>query len=86
MARRPCSRALVRATLARTGHRAQLGKKVRKKQDAAIGLGSAFAPRTRAGLLLRNAVFGLMGVPFVANLAMGRSLRDPIELPPSPTG
>lgn len=64
----------------------QLAALVRKKQDAAIGLGSAFAPRTRAGLLLRNAVFGLMGVPFVANLAMGRSLRDPIELPPSPTG
>jgi len=56
------------------------------KQDAAIGLGSAFAPRNRAQLWLRTAVIALMGVPLVSRLAMGRSLRDPIELPPAPTG
>jgi hypothetical protein len=33
---------------------------------------------------LRNTVLGLMGIPLVAKLAMGRSLRDPIELPPPP--
>lgn len=64
----------------------RLASLVSKKQDAAIGLGAAFAPRNRAQLLLRNAAFGLMGVPFVARLALGRSLRDPITLPTLPTG
>lgn len=57
---------------------------VRSKQDAAIGLGTAFAPRNRAQLLLRNTLLGLMGIPVVASLAIGWSLRDPIELPPVP--
>jgi 2-polyprenyl-6-methoxyphenol hydroxylase-like FAD-dependent oxidoreductase len=55
---------------------------VKSKQDGAIGLGGAFAPRNRAQLLLRNTAVSLMGIPMVANLVMGRSLRDPIELPP----
>jgi 2-polyprenyl-6-methoxyphenol hydroxylase-like FAD-dependent oxidoreductase len=55
---------------------------VKSKQDGAIGLGGAFAPRNRAQLLLRNTAVSLMGIPVVANLVMGRSLRDPIELPP----
>jgi 2-polyprenyl-6-methoxyphenol hydroxylase-like FAD-dependent oxidoreductase len=59
---------------------------VRAKQDAAIGMGSAFAPRNRAQVLLRDVVVGLMGIPLVANLAIGRSLRDPIVLPPPPAG
>lgn len=58
---------------------------VRAKQDAAIGLGSAFAPRSRVGLVFRDAVFGLMGIPLVTRLAVGQSLRDPIELPAPPT-
>jgi 2-polyprenyl-6-methoxyphenol hydroxylase-like FAD-dependent oxidoreductase len=62
----------------------RLAQLVRAKQDAAIGLGSAFAPRNRLQLLLRNSAIGLMGVPLVANLVLGRSLRDPIQLPPSP--
>ncbi|MHA6668205.1 FAD-binding domain [Homoserinimonas sp. A447] len=64
----------------------QLAPLVRTKQDAAIGLGVAFAPRNRMQVLLRNTVVGLMAVPFIAQLAMGRSLRDPIQLPPPPTG
>ncbi|UUT36525.1 FAD-binding domain [Microbacterium elymi] len=62
----------------------RLAPVVRGKQDAAIGLGSAFAPRSRLQLMLRNAVLGFMGIPLVAGLVMGRSLRDPIELPPPP--
>ncbi|WP_231445587.1 FAD-binding domain [Brevibacterium zhoupengii] len=57
---------------------------LRSKQDAAKGLGTAFAPRSRPRLILRNTVMRLMGFPPVANLAMGRSLRDPIELPAWP--
>lgn len=64
-----------------TAYEEQLRALVRSKQDAAIGLGAAFAPRNVMQLLLRNAVVGLMGIPLVANLAMGRTLRDPIELP-----
>ena len=59
---------------------------MKTKQDAAIGLGAAFAPRNRVQVFLRNAVIGVMGIPLVAKLAIGRSLRDPIELPPPPTG
>ncbi len=59
---------------------------VRSKQDAAIGLGDAFAPRSILRLLLRNAIFGLMGIPVVTNLVAGRSLRDPVVLPPPPAG
>ena len=69
-----------------TAYERQLAPLVRAKQDAAVRLGAAFAPRNRMQLLLRNTVVGLMGIPLVAKLAMGRSLRDPIELPPPPTG
>lgn len=54
------------------------------KQDAAKRLGTVFAPKDRFHLLLRNTVMRLLAVPFVAELAMGRSLRDAIELPPPP--
>jgi 2-polyprenyl-6-methoxyphenol hydroxylase-like FAD-dependent oxidoreductase len=54
---------------------------LRSKQDAAVGLGLAFAPKNRLELLARNTVMRLMGLPKVADLAMGRSFRDAIELP-----
>ena len=54
---------------------------LRSKQDAATGLGVAFAPKSRLQLLLRNTVMKLMGLPKVADLAMGRSFRDAVELP-----
>lgn len=73
-------------TEAFAGYHRRLASLVLKKQDAAIGLGAAFAPRNRFQVLLRNTVVGLMGIPFVANLAIGRSLRDPIRLPPPPGG
>lgn len=57
---------------------------LRSKQDAAKGLGTAFAPPSRLHLLLRTTLMRLMGLPPVASLAMGRSLRDPIELPSWP--
>ncbi len=69
-----------------SAYHARLATLVRTKQDAAVGLGAAFAPRNRFQLLLRDAVFGAMGLPFVAHLAMGRSFRDPVELPRVPTG
>ena len=56
---------------------------VRSKQDAATRLRVAFAPRHRGELWLRNTVIRSMGVGWVADLAIGRSLRDTIELPPA---
>ncbi|GAA2863782.1 FAD-binding domain [Pseudonocardia halophobica] len=62
----------------------RLGPMLRSKQDAARGLCSAFAPRTRAALVVRNTAMRLMGLPYVPNLVMGRSLRDGVELPALP--
>jgi 2-polyprenyl-6-methoxyphenol hydroxylase-like FAD-dependent oxidoreductase len=63
---------------------ARLGPLLRSKQDAARGLGVAFAPRTRVALAARNTVLRLLGLPYVPNLVMGRSLRDAVELPALP--
>lgn len=68
------------------GYEQRLAQLVRRKQDAATRLGIAFAPRNRMQLLLRNTVVGLMAIPPVARIAMGRSLIDPIRLPPTPVG
>ena len=54
---------------------------LRSKQNAAAGLGVAFAPNSRLQLLLRNTVMRMMGLPKVADLAMGKSFRDAVELP-----
>jgi 2-polyprenyl-6-methoxyphenol hydroxylase-like FAD-dependent oxidoreductase len=54
------------------------------KQNGARGLGTAFAPRTPGKLRLRNTLFRVMGLRPVADLVMGRSLRDPIEVPEWP--
>jgi 2-polyprenyl-6-methoxyphenol hydroxylase-like FAD-dependent oxidoreductase len=60
----------------------RLFRLVRSKQDAALGLGVAFAPANRFQLLVRDAVMKLMGLPGVAGLVMGRSFHDAVELPP----
>jgi 2-polyprenyl-6-methoxyphenol hydroxylase-like FAD-dependent oxidoreductase len=64
----------------------RLAKVVRTKQNAAVSLGVAFAPRNRGQLLLRTTLLRTMGLSIVARIAMGRSLRDPIELPPPAHG
>jgi 2-polyprenyl-6-methoxyphenol hydroxylase-like FAD-dependent oxidoreductase len=65
-------------------YHARLAPLLRSKQDAARGLGPAFAPRGRVQLAVRNTVFRLLGLPHVPNLVMGRSLRDAVELPTMP--
>lgn len=62
-------------------YEARLMPFVRKKQASAAKFASSFAPRTSAGVFFRNQVTRLMGIPFVANLVIGRALRDDIELP-----
>ena len=65
-------------------YHARLAPLLRSKQDAAKGLGLAFAPRGRVQLAVRNTVMRLLGLPRVPNLVMGRSLRDAVELPAMP--
>jgi hypothetical protein len=54
---------------------------VKKKQASAAKFASSFAPRTPAGILFRNQVTRVMEVPLVADLVIGRALRDDIVLP-----
>jgi 2-polyprenyl-6-methoxyphenol hydroxylase-like FAD-dependent oxidoreductase len=65
-------------------YHARLAALLRSKQDAAKGLGLAFAPRSRVQLVVRNTVMRLLGLPRIPDLVMGRSLRDTIELPALP--
>lgn len=64
-----------------TRYQERLASFLRSKQDAAQGLGLAFAPQTRRQLLVRNTVMRLLRLPKVADLAMGKSFRDAVELP-----
>jgi 2-polyprenyl-6-methoxyphenol hydroxylase-like FAD-dependent oxidoreductase len=59
----------------------QLRPLIEAKQRGALYFGGAFAPRTRLGLGFRNAVIGLMRHPRIARWALGREIRDNIELP-----
>ena len=54
---------------------------LKRKQASAAKFASSFAPKTYLGVTFRNAVTNLMRVPFVAELFVGRDLRDDIELP-----
>lgn len=66
-------------------YNALLAPLLRSKQDAARGLGLAFAPKSMLHLMARNAVMRLMGLPYFANRVMGKSFRDAVELPASTT-
>ena len=63
----------------------RLSPLLHSKQDAAVGLGLAFAPKNKLQLFERNTVMRMMGLPKVAGLVMGRSFHDAVELPPFPT-
>lgn len=62
----------------------RLGGFVRSKQDAATKLAVSFAPRNRAQVVLRNMVIRMMGLPGAMDLAIGRSLKDRVDLPAVP--
>ena len=53
---------------------------LRRKQAAAT-FASSFAPKTCFGITFRNVVTKLMRVPSIAELFIGRELREDIELP-----
>lgn len=51
------------------------------KQKAALKFASFFSPRSRFGIFLGNQIMKLMGLPLVAEFAVGREIRDTVELP-----
>lgn len=54
---------------------------IARKQRAAERFAGAFAPKSRAGIFIRNQVTRAMALPFVSRLAMGRLLADALVLP-----
>jgi 2-polyprenyl-6-methoxyphenol hydroxylase-like FAD-dependent oxidoreductase len=54
---------------------------IRAKQQAAERFAAAFVPRTRPGVFFRNQVIKAFRVPAIARIAIGRDIRDQLELP-----
>ena len=54
---------------------------MQRKQRAAQGFASAFAPKTRLGVAVRNQLSKLLRVPVLADRALSADLRDEIDLP-----
>jgi 2-polyprenyl-6-methoxyphenol hydroxylase-like FAD-dependent oxidoreductase len=54
---------------------------VARKQKSAAKFASSFAPNTAFGITLRNLVTRLLDFPFIADVFIGRDLRDDILLP-----
>ena len=54
---------------------------VLNKQKAALRFAGAFAPKSNFSLFLRNQIFRLLAIPWIADLAIGRDLADNIALP-----
>jgi 2-polyprenyl-6-methoxyphenol hydroxylase-like FAD-dependent oxidoreductase len=60
----------------------RLAPLILSKQKGAESLEVAFAPKSGWQLFVRKSAMQLMGLPGMADLFMGRSFRDAIELPP----
>jgi 2-polyprenyl-6-methoxyphenol hydroxylase-like FAD-dependent oxidoreductase len=54
---------------------------LKEKQRMAARFASSFAPKSSSGLAVRDMITRLMRIPYVADWAVGRSLRDDIALP-----
>ena len=54
---------------------------VLRKQKAALRFAGAFAPKSKFSMFLRNQIFKLMAIPWIADLAVGRDLADHLALP-----
>ena len=57
------------------------GPFVLAKQKAALRFAGSFAPKSELSLFLRNQLFRLMAIRWIADLAVGRDLADHIALP-----
>lgn len=54
---------------------------IHAKQQAAERIAAAFVPRTRPGVFFRNQVIKAFRFPAIARIAIGRDIRDQLELP-----
>jgi 2-polyprenyl-6-methoxyphenol hydroxylase-like FAD-dependent oxidoreductase len=54
---------------------------IARKQKAALRFAGYFAPESEFSMFLRNQIFKLLSIPWVADIAMGRDLADKIALP-----
>jgi len=54
---------------------------IHAKQRAAERFAEAFVPRTGLGVFFRNQVIKTFRVPTIAKIAIGRDIRDQLELP-----
>ena len=54
---------------------------IHAKQQAAERFAAAFVPKTRLGVCFRNQVLKAFRVPAIAKIAIGRDIRDQLELP-----
>ncbi|MGH9547628.1 MAG: FAD-binding domain [Terriglobales bacterium] len=54
------------------------------KQKAALRFAGAFAPKSKGALFMRNQIFNLMAIGWIADLAVGRDLADNLALPDYP--
>jgi 2-polyprenyl-6-methoxyphenol hydroxylase-like FAD-dependent oxidoreductase len=54
---------------------------IQAKQQAAERFAAALVPRTGLGVLFRNQVIKAFRVPAIARIAIGRDIRDRLELP-----
>ena len=61
-----------------------MGAFISDKQKAAERFAGSFAPKSRLGLFIRNQATRMLGIPGVAELVLGRSLLDRLELPHYP--
>jgi 2-polyprenyl-6-methoxyphenol hydroxylase-like FAD-dependent oxidoreductase len=68
-------------TAAFARYQERLGAFIAKKQKVAVRFAPFFAPRSKWKIFVRNQVMKLMAVPFVSELAVGREMKDRIELP-----
>jgi len=57
------------------------GPFVLTKQKAALRFAGSFAPKSEFSLFIRNQLFKLMAIRWIADLAVGRDLADHIALP-----
>lgn len=52
------------------------------QSKAALRFAGTFGPKSTLALFLRNQLFKLMAIRWIADLAVGRDLADNITLPP----
>ncbi|HKV62555.1 MAG TPA: FAD-binding domain [Candidatus Acidoferrum sp.] len=57
------------------------GPFVKRKQKGALRFAESLTPRSKWSIFLRNRIFQLMSVQWIADLAVGRDLADRIEVP-----